>query len=163
MAWGSLFHSVGAATVKLRNPEHLFGLDEETDRRLKCKTLVSAKSGNSMDFTEDDIAKNNLGYIKYFIAKNTLTISWPLLYIVGSCVRWPYISVPKVLSVTYFLCLMHLLWGKWCFAIENFVTTWKIHEYYFRELFSIFMLYVQLLRKKFWQWYLFTKVKPTPR
>ena len=26
--------SVGAATAKLRNPEHLFGLDEEIDRRL---------------------------------------------------------------------------------------------------------------------------------
>ena len=34
MAWGSLFHSVGAAPMKLRNPQHLFGLDEEIDRRL---------------------------------------------------------------------------------------------------------------------------------
>ena len=36
MAWGSLSHSVGAPTVKLRSPEHLFGLDEEIDRRLPC-------------------------------------------------------------------------------------------------------------------------------
>ena len=34
MASGSLFHSVGAATIKLRNPERLFSLDEEIDRRL---------------------------------------------------------------------------------------------------------------------------------
>ena len=34
MASGSLFHSVGAPTVKLRSPERLFGLDEEIDRRL---------------------------------------------------------------------------------------------------------------------------------
>ena len=34
MAWGSLFHSVGAATMKLHNPERLFGLGEEIDRRL---------------------------------------------------------------------------------------------------------------------------------
>ena len=34
MACGSLFHSVGIATVKLHNPERLFGLDEEIDRRL---------------------------------------------------------------------------------------------------------------------------------
>ena len=33
MAGGSLFNSVGAATVKLSNPEHLFGLDEEIDRQ----------------------------------------------------------------------------------------------------------------------------------
>ena len=32
MACGTLFHSVGAATLKLRNPEHLFGLDEVIDR-----------------------------------------------------------------------------------------------------------------------------------
>ena len=31
---GSLFHSVGAATVKLHNPEHYFGLDEEIDSLL---------------------------------------------------------------------------------------------------------------------------------
>ena len=31
MTGGSLFHSVRAATVKLHNPEHLFGLDEEVD------------------------------------------------------------------------------------------------------------------------------------
>ena len=31
MAQGSLFHTVGAATAKLRNPEHLFSLDEEID------------------------------------------------------------------------------------------------------------------------------------
>ena len=31
MASGSLFHSVGAATMKLRSPECLFGLDEEID------------------------------------------------------------------------------------------------------------------------------------
>ena len=30
-----MFHSVGAATMKLRNPERLFGLDEEVDRRYK--------------------------------------------------------------------------------------------------------------------------------
>ena len=36
MACGSLFHSVEAATLKLLNPEHLFGLDEEIDRRLPC-------------------------------------------------------------------------------------------------------------------------------
>ena len=34
MAWGSLFHSVGAATMKLHNPERLFGLDEEIDSQL---------------------------------------------------------------------------------------------------------------------------------
>ena len=34
IAWGSLFHYVGAATMKLRNPERLFGLDEEIDGRL---------------------------------------------------------------------------------------------------------------------------------
>ena len=27
---------MGASTVKLRNPEHSFGLDEENDRRLPC-------------------------------------------------------------------------------------------------------------------------------
>ena len=34
MACGSLFHSVGADTKKLHNPERLFGLDEEIDRLL---------------------------------------------------------------------------------------------------------------------------------
>ena len=36
IACGSLFHSVGAATMKLLNHDHLFGLDEEIDRRLPC-------------------------------------------------------------------------------------------------------------------------------
>ena len=36
MTSGSLFHSMGAATMKLHNPEHLFGLDEEIDRLLPC-------------------------------------------------------------------------------------------------------------------------------
>ena len=34
MASGSLFHSVGAPTMKLHSPEHFFGFDEEIDRRL---------------------------------------------------------------------------------------------------------------------------------
>ena len=34
MASGSLFHSVGAATMKLRNSDRLFGFDEEIDRQL---------------------------------------------------------------------------------------------------------------------------------
>ena len=36
IARGSLFHSVGAATMKRRNPERLFGLDEEIDKQLPC-------------------------------------------------------------------------------------------------------------------------------
>ena len=34
MTWGSLFHCVGAANVKLHNSERFFCLDEEIDRRL---------------------------------------------------------------------------------------------------------------------------------
>ena len=36
MASLSLFHSVGAATVKLCNPDCLFGLDEEIDTKNNC-------------------------------------------------------------------------------------------------------------------------------
>ena len=46
MAWGSLFHSVGAGTMKLRNPDHLFGLDEEIDKAIaQCEITPPNQRG----------------------------------------------------------------------------------------------------------------------
>ena len=51
------FHSVGAATAQLGIPMHLFGLVEDTERRLPhfcfCKLQISFIYYNKMEFTEE--------------------------------------------------------------------------------------------------------------